>query len=277
MDNETTKERLSAATFALEAYAKMKHNRSYALSNESRNVLGVLVAAMNQMRAAQGRNRYDAVPSPWTEFHSILQRLNDAGCNVLQERPDAEKPLPTAWVNPITQQPLPPPKTPDERGILQKSNPELLQLLDELEARPYATIRKLREAEAERQAIMAIPYGEKEHQLNPFRGDNKTAQGQFERRSPTLAKFYQSEAKDVEIPIFGRNKNMTVEAHLLKDPSTAALVRVAEQIARQWNAEDVATAKEQRAAAEQALKKLEGAARSEERRVGKESRSRWWT
>jgi hypothetical protein len=136
-----------------------------------------------------------------------------------------------------------------------------LELLDELEKHPYATINKLRQAEAQRQAIMEIPYGEKEHQLNPFRGDNKTAHAQFTKRDPELAAFYEREAKDVEVPIFGRAaKNMTIEAKLLKDPATAALVRVAEQIARQWNAEDVATAKEQRAAAELALKKLEGAA-----------------
>jgi hypothetical protein len=151
-------------------------------------------------------------------------------------------------------------ETPDERVVLAKTDPELLQLLDELDARPYATINKLRQAEAQRQAIMAIPYGEKEHQLNPFKNDNQTARAQFMKRDPELAAFYEREAKDVEVPIFGRHRNMTIEAKLLRDPSTAALVRVAEQIARQWNAEDVATAKEQRAAAELALKKLEGAA-----------------
>jgi hypothetical protein len=149
---------------------------------------------------------------------------------------------------------------PDERAIVAKTDPQLLELLDELEARPYATINKLRQAEAQRQAIMAIPYGEKEHQLNPFRGDNKTAHAQFTKRDPELAAFYEREAKDVEVPIFGRHRNMTIEAKLLRDPSTAALVRVAEQIARQWNAEDVETAKAARAQAEQALKKLEGAA-----------------
>lgn len=255
-----TKERLSAATFADEAYRKMKHNRSYALTNESRNVLGVLTQAMSQRRAAEGRNQYDAQPSSWQEFFGIIEKLNAAGCNLLQERPGDEKPLPKAWVNPLTGQPLPPPKTPDERAIVAKTDPELLELLDELDKRPYATINKLREAEAQRQAVMAIPYGEKEHQLNPFRGDNKTAQGQFEKRDPELAKFYEREAKDVELPLFGRHKNMTIHGQLLKDPATAGLVRVAEQIANQWNLEDVATAKQQRAAAELALKKLEGAA-----------------
>jgi|SRR5262249_29086483 len=253
-------ERRGAEDFALRAYKEMKLNRAYARTTQTVTTLGVLWRAMAQRRAAEGRNQPDAVPSPWQEFFGIIEKLNAAGCNLLQQRPGDEKPLPKAWTNPITGQPLPPPKTPDERGVLQRTDPELLQLLDELEKRPYATINKLREAEAQRQAIEAIPYGEKEHQVNPFRGDNKTAQGQFQKRSPTLARFYEAEARDVSIPIFGRQKNMTVEAHLLKDPSTAALVQIAEQIARQWNAEDVATAKEQRAAAELALKKLEGAA-----------------
>jgi hypothetical protein len=144
--------------------------------------------------------------------------------------------------------------------VLAKTDPELLELLDELEVRPYATIKKMHDAEAQREAIMSIPYGEKEHQLNPFRDDNKTAHAQFGKRDPELAKFYEREAKPVEIPLFGRNRNLTVVSQLSKDPSTYALVQVAEQIAENWRAEDVAVAQQQRAAAEQALKKLEGAA-----------------
>src|SRR5215471_17822551 len=117
-----TNERLGPLNFGLKAYGEMQHNRSYALTNESRNVLGVLAKAMFERRIAEGRSQYDAVPTQHAEFFDIIQRLNDAGCNLLQERPGDEKPLPSAWLNPLTQQPLPPPKTPDERAVLGKTN-----------------------------------------------------------------------------------------------------------------------------------------------------------
>jgi hypothetical protein len=75
-----------------------------------------------------------------------------------------------------------------------------------------------------------------------------------------LAEFYQEEARPVEIPIFGRNRNMTVANKLTEDPSTSALVQLAERIHEHWQAADKATALEQRAAAEEALKKLAEAA-----------------
>src|SRR5262249_51850694 len=151
--------------------------------------LGVLAAAMFQRRAAEGRSDMDGKPpSSHQEFFGIIQNLADAGCNLLQARPGDEKPLPKAWTNPLTGQPLPSPRTPDERAVLAKSDPQLLQLLDELEKRPYATINKLRQAEAQRQAVMGIPYTQREHELNTFRGDNKTAHAQFVKRDPDLAK-----------------------------------------------------------------------------------------
>jgi len=45
-----------------------------------------------------------------------------------------------------------------------------------------------------------------------------------------------------------------------KDPSTAALVQVAARIHENWLAEDKLAAQQQRAAAEEALKRLEAAA-----------------
>ena len=80
------------------------------------------------------------------------------------------------------------------------------------------------------------------------------------KRDPLLAEFYQQEAKDVEIPIFGKNKNMTVAGKLAKDPSTAALVQLAQRIHENCLAEDKLAAQQQRAAAEETLKRLEGAA-----------------
>ena len=53
---------------------------------------------------------------------------------------------------------------------------------------------------------------------------------------------------------------MTVANKLTEDPSTSALVQLAERIHEHWQAADKATALEQRAAAEEALKKLAEAA-----------------
>lgn len=79
-----------------------------------------------------------------------------------------------------------------------------------------------------------------------------------QNRDPKLAEFYQREAKDVELPLFGKNRNETVVGKLSKDAGTAALVQVAARIHEDWLAQDKAVAQEQRAAAEDALRRLEG-------------------
>jgi len=193
-------------------------------------------------------------------LHDLIARLNAAGCNLLQRRPGDAKKLPKLWVNPISGQPLPPPKTPDEKGVLAKHDPELLQWFEELEKHPYKTVAAHKEAEAQRQALESLQYGADEHGMNVFLGDNETAKGEFVKRDPELAKFYQYEAQPVEIPIFGKNRNQTVIARLAKNPSTAALVQVAARIHENWLAEDRVAAQQQRAAAEATLKRLEGAA-----------------
>jgi hypothetical protein len=124
----------------------------------------------------------------------------------------------------------------------------------------YALLLQGRGTEVERKVINSIPYGDAEHQVNVFRGNNQTEQAQFTARAPKLAEFYKREARDVEIPIFGKGKNMTVEARLSKDPSTAALIQVAGRVHEDWLAQDRAAAQEQRAAAEEALRKLESQA-----------------
>jgi hypothetical protein len=77
------------------------------------------------------------------------------------------------------------------------------------------------------------------------------------KRDPELAKFYEQEAKPVSIPVFGRNKNMTIQNRLYKDPHAAATYKIAEQVAQQWLASDKQAAEEQRKAAEAALAKLQ--------------------
>ncbi len=75
-----------------------------------------------------------------------------------------------------------------------------------------------------------------------------------------LRKFYEREAKPVEIPIFGKNRNLTVEGRLAKNPVLCATVKVAHRIHEQWRAEDKLAAKEQRAQAEATLKRLDAVA-----------------
>jgi hypothetical protein len=149
---------------------------------------------------------------------------------------------------------------PDDKAILAKHDPELLQWFEDMAKHPYETVAAHNKAEAARQSLMSIPYGEAEHKLNVFRGDNLTAQGDFTKRDPALAEFYQREAQDVSIPIFGKNRNMTIANRLTKEPPVAGLVSLAERIHEQWQAADKSTALEQRAAAEEALKKLAAAA-----------------
>jgi hypothetical protein len=146
------------------------------------------------------------------------------------------------------------------QSLLEQRDPALAAHFKAMADDAYGTIAKLMDAEAARRVVGSIPYTEKEHALNVFRGENQTARAEFTKRDPELAKFYEREARDVEIPIFGKNRNMTIEGRLVKDPSTAATVQVARRIHEQWNAEDVATAKQQRSEAEAALKRLESQA-----------------
>lgn len=77
---------------------------------------------------------------------------------------------------------------------------------------------------------------------------------------PELVKFYQAEARDIEIPIFGAGRNLTIEGRLAKDADTAALIKIAQKIHEDWRNEDKLAAEQQRAKAELALRKLEEAA-----------------
>ena len=58
---------------------------------------------------------------------------------------------------------------------------------------------------------------------------------------------------------------MTVAGKLAKDPSTAALVQLAQRIHENCLAEDKLAAQQQRAAAEETLKRLEGAEQAHEK------------
>ena len=120
--------RKSAKDFALEAYSKVKNNRSYALDEQNKVALAALARAMFVRRIEEGRSHMDAKPSSWEEFFGIIEKLAAAGANILQKRPGDPPPLPKVWRDPVTLQPLENPwKTKNLKGqtILQQRDPEL--------------------------------------------------------------------------------------------------------------------------------------------------------
>src|SRR5262249_39487996 len=156
---------------------------------------------------------------------------------------------------------LPPPKTPDEKTVLARHDPELLRWFEEMTKHPYKTVAAHNEAEAQRQSLSSIEYGEMQHKTNPFVvNSSETAKAEFTKRDPLLAAFYKAESVPVTIEIFGKTKNLTVAGKLAKDPSMAGVVQLAERIHEQWQAEDRLAAQQQRAAAEETLKRLEASA-----------------
>ena len=63
-------------------------------------------------------------------------------------------------------------------------------------------------------------------------------------------------SEGVEIPLFGKNRNLTVESKLAKDPGTFALMQVAQQIRETWQADDTPAAQARPASAEDEIKRL---------------------
>jgi hypothetical protein len=263
MANETPEQlRKSAKVFALEAYQKMKNHRAYALDEQGKVGLAALARAMFVRRIEEGRSGTDAKPTNWEEFFSIIDKLAAAGANILQKRPGDPKPPPKPWRDPVTGEPLPNPfakNTSDlkARTVLVRRDPELAEHYKAMASDPYGTIAKYQDAEAARAAMEQIPYGESEHAVNPFRTNDLAAQSAFVKNAPPgLAEFCKNEAKPVEIPLFGKNRNLTVESALAKDPATFALLKVVQQIRETWRAEDARAALAKRAAAEAEIKRL---------------------
>jgi hypothetical protein len=254
MEDDPKTLRKSAQDFALKAYLEMKNHRAYALTPQAKVLLGALARAMFVKRQAEGRS--DKEPSPWKEFFTVIEALSKAGCNVLQQRPSDQQPLPALWTNPLTGQPLPPPKGIDERSLLQQRDPELLRLSDALEKEPYQTVAKMREDEAKREAMKAIEYNDLTHEANPFRRGDQTDMANLLKHDPTLAQFCQQEARDVELNLFGSTRDLTARGKLLRDPAAGAIVELAEKIHEQWRMEDKAQAAEAKAAAERKLAEL---------------------
>ena len=119
-------------------------------------------------REAEGRKDGDGKsPSAHKEFFGIVEALARAGCNILQARPNEPKPIPALWTNPLTDNRCRRQKRPDERALLAKTDPDLLQWFDRLEKSPYQTVAKMREDEAKREAMAKIEYNEITHHREP--------------------------------------------------------------------------------------------------------------
>jgi hypothetical protein len=257
-----TLERKNLIKFALEAFRKLPLARLYALTDSAKMVLACLAAELKRDREARNLTDDDA-PKAQSQFVGVLEHLVKAGCNLIQQRPEGEaKPLPKLWRHPISGEPLPAPQGPDERGILASTDPELLKWFDEMEKHPYKTVTKLREAEAKRKLLEAVPYTEIEHVANPWRTGSLKMQDEVVRRGPPeLVTFYKAEARDVEIPIFGASFNLSVLSRLARDnPDTRELIERAERIHKDWRNQDQLAAQEQRQKAEATLKRLQAEA-----------------
>jgi hypothetical protein len=80
--------------------------------------------------------------------------------------------------------------------------------------------------EVKRESLGAIPYGPDEHKLNPYIGGNLQAINEFIKRDSELAAFYKQEAEPVSLPLFGPNRNLTVEGRLYRDPHAASVLKI---------------------------------------------------
>jgi len=247
---ETTQQRENITRTAREIYANIDGNRGYALTPTAVADLGVLAAAFIEAGGSLATDHRK-------KFTAFLQRLGTHIPGLFQDRPGDKKELPQVWRHPITNEALRPPKGPDERTLLHKYDPELLQWFDEMEKHPYRTVLEHREREAERQALIGIPYGPKEHATNPFRGNNVTEQSEFQKREPKLAEFFQREAKPVDLELFGRDRNLTLEGKLHRDAELAGIVRLARVIKKQWLDADRQAAAEAKAKVEAEIERLQ--------------------
>jgi hypothetical protein len=246
---------------ALESYRTLKHPRDYALTNDAKDVLAVLAAAVLQKRAAENRTDSDK-PTVRQEIAGLIQKLSDAGCNVLQRRPTDAPPTPKPWTDPVTGAQLPNPFAKGSadlkaQTILQQRDPRLAEHYKAMATDPYGYLSRLQDEQVERESLGAVPYDSEIHKLNPFLGDNLRAQDEFFKRDPKLAEFYRAEAQPVEIPVFGKNRNLTIEGRLHRDLHAASVLKIANALQAQWLAADRQSAAEAKTKAEAEIARLE--------------------
>jgi len=240
---------------AKRAYAKVTNSRPYAVTDAQ---LAPLVAAIwNRMKASDIKfdvEKFDA------EFVETIDALHKNGVRgLIQDRPGEPKPQPKVWLDPISGQPLPPPRTQTEKAFLRQHDPALADHYDAMEQNPYAHIHALREAESKREQALAFKYDADAHATNPWRSGNLTDQTQFARQNSELVPFYKNEAEDVVLPWTETgSKNLTTISLLLtKSPKVHALVKDAARIEGEWRAKQRLEAKKEIEIATQRLKALE--------------------
>jgi hypothetical protein len=255
MNNQPNENRANLTKIVREVLNKMPTARTYALTQDAERTLTALLASVFERRKMQNRPATDE-PVAQKEFMELVTTLARSGCNILQARPTDPKPLPALWTNPLTGKALGAPKGIAERSLLQKLDPELLRLFDQLEKSPYQTVAEMREDEARRQAMSAIKYDGTAHEANPFRRGEQSEMAALFKRDPMLAQFCQQEARPVELNLFGAQRDLTMRGRLTKDLSASAVVELAEKIHEQWRMEDKAAAADAKEAAEAKLAEL---------------------
>src|SRR5204863_6997599 len=134
------------------------------------------------------------------------------------KRPGDAPPTPKPWLDPVTGAALPNPwvmKDLKAHTILKQRDPALAEHYEATAKDVYGTLAKLQDAEAARITMEQLPYGEAEHAVNPFRRNDLDEQSRFIKSAPpVMAEFCKSEANDVDVPLIGKNRNLTVESQL---------------------------------------------------------------
>jgi hypothetical protein len=254
MTTERTITKEQCIKLARENWRKLEGNRGYAANADVDTGLGALAAAWFEAGGSFANTQSDDAPT----FDKFLAKLCDVAPEMHLRQPKPSEPLklPELWTNPLTGERLGPPKGPDERGVLAQNDPGLLELLDEMEARPYATAKKLRDAEAKR-LVQASVYGQQEHEQNVFINGSETEKSKFVREFPNLVETYQRETAPIELP-FGRSKNMTIAGKIARrDAKLHAIITRADDLIRVWDEQERERLRAAKTAAEEQLKRLE--------------------
>ena len=195
----------SGARFRAQSSPRNEAPQMYAMTPQAEIVLARLARAMFVKRETEGRKDGDGKsPSAHKEFFGIIEALSKAGCNILQARPNESPPLPGLGLNPLTGQPLPPPKGTDERTLLRSATLNFCAYLIGWRKSPYKTSTKCaRPKPSERQWRNSnMP---NTRIANPWRRGDQTAMAELFKRDPLLASILPAEAKPVELNLFGHN------------------------------------------------------------------------
>jgi hypothetical protein len=250
-----TTDRTQFVKLARETYTRLPYNRNYALSDEQAMLLGAFAAAW---REHPDHSLYGE-GSP-----NLGEALTELGKNVptlFQQRPSDPPPTPKPWCDPVTGIPLPNPfakGSEDLRAqtILTQRDPALAAHYKAMADDPYGTLAKMQDEEARRERLKTIKYDSEIHtKMNPWVSGNRKQQDDLTKLSPELAAYYKQESVPVSLP-FGPGANMTERGRVWKNPKLRAIADRADEIAKQWIAQERERLLAARAEAEARLKEL---------------------